>query len=152
MLIPASNLRHEWSKYILSICSKPSSSSTVLFRRQQENPSSKCEGMQTQRLEGKRVEECVGEGERERERAVDSIWTVSHFAPRQWITLYKHHYMGGPTYNSFPGRELLDQKTSPLSSLQALSCPFEGLAWLTLPWVTDDWWPSSQFSHQEIEY
>ena len=28
MLIPASILRHEWSKYIFSICLKPSSSST----------------------------------------------------------------------------------------------------------------------------
>ena len=29
----------------------------------------KCEGMPTQRLEEKRMEECVGERERERERA-----------------------------------------------------------------------------------
>ena len=39
-----------------------------LFRREQENPSLKCEGMPTQRLEEKRVEECAGEGERERVR------------------------------------------------------------------------------------
>ena len=47
--------------------------SSVLFRRQQENPSWKREGMPTQRLEEKRVEECAVEGEsergRERERA-----------------------------------------------------------------------------------
>ena len=42
--------------------------SSILFRRQQENPSSKREGMATQRLEGKRVEECMGEGEREGRR------------------------------------------------------------------------------------
>ena len=42
--------------------------SSILFRRQQENPSSKREGMPTQRFEGKRVEERVGEGERQRER------------------------------------------------------------------------------------
>ena len=42
--------------------------SSILFRRQQENPSSKHEGMPTQRFEGKRVEERVEEGERERER------------------------------------------------------------------------------------
>ena len=29
MLVPASNLCHEWSKYIFSICLKPSSSSTI---------------------------------------------------------------------------------------------------------------------------
>ena len=42
--------------------------SSILFRRQQENPSSQREGMPTQRLEEKRVEEHVGEGERERVR------------------------------------------------------------------------------------
>ena len=42
--------------------------SSVLFKRQQENPSSKREGMSTQRFEGKRVEERVEEGERGRER------------------------------------------------------------------------------------
>ena len=44
--------------------------SSILFRRQQENPSSKCEGMPTQRLEEKRVEECAG---RERERGRESM-------------------------------------------------------------------------------
>ena len=41
---------------------------TALFylKDSKENPSSKREGMTTQRLEGKRVEERVGEGERER--------------------------------------------------------------------------------------
>ena len=34
--------------------------SSILFRRQQENPSSKHEGMPTQRFEGKRVEERFG--------------------------------------------------------------------------------------------
>ena len=77
MLLPASNLPHEWSKYILSICSKPSSSSTVLFRRQQENPSSKCEGMPTQRLEEKRVEE------REREREKKSSCTQGRKTERE---------------------------------------------------------------------
>ena len=42
--------------------------SSILFRRQQENPSLKHEGMPTQRLEKKRVEERAGEGERERKR------------------------------------------------------------------------------------
>ena len=43
--------------------------SSILFRRQQENPSSECEGMPTQRLEEKRVEEHTEEGEGERESA-----------------------------------------------------------------------------------
>ena len=40
--------------------------SSILFRRQQENPSSKCGGMSTQRREEKRVEECASVGKRER--------------------------------------------------------------------------------------
>ena len=42
--------------------------SSILLRRQQENPSSKRGGMPTQRFEERRVEERVGEGEKERER------------------------------------------------------------------------------------
>ena len=42
--------------------------SSILFIRQQENPSLKRESMPTQRLEEKRVEERAGEGERGRER------------------------------------------------------------------------------------
>ena len=43
--------------------------SSILFRRQQENPSSRCEGTSTQRHEEKSAPACGGERERERERA-----------------------------------------------------------------------------------
>ena len=51
--------------------------SSILFRRQQENPSSKCEGMPTQRFEVKRMEERMGEGERERKRFGSSFHMFS---------------------------------------------------------------------------
>ena len=58
--------------------------SSVLFRRQQENPSSKHEGMPTQRLEQKRVEECTGEGESER-KSIRTQERKSEKAP--WLLL-----------------------------------------------------------------
>ena len=47
--------------------------SSVLFRRQQETPSSKREGMPTQRREEKRVEECASTWERVCQCAGESV-------------------------------------------------------------------------------
>ena len=58
--------------------------SSILFRRQQENPSSKCEGMPTQRFEVKRVEERMGEGERERERERKRFGSSFHMFSSPW--------------------------------------------------------------------
>ena len=71
-------LAHHSSRVLDKLCYNSQTNqcySSILFRRQQENPSLKRQSMSTQRQEKKRMEECASARERERENEKERTHT-----------------------------------------------------------------------------